>query len=81
MQPQDRGMLTPRECVSIGNERVQSLMREMGLIAIYPKSDVNKRYSDHKIYPYLLANEKNVGLHQEWGILHTFGYGPDFYTW
>lgn len=43
-----------RSGYSIGRERVQSLMRKMGLEAIYPKKNLSKSHPNHKIYPYLL---------------------------
>lgn len=61
-----------REGFSIGRERVQSLMRKMGLIAIYPKSNLSKKHPEHKIYPYLLANAKIVRPHQVWSTDITY---------
>ena len=40
----------------INRKRVQRLMREMGIRAIYPKPNTSKRNAKHKIYPYLLRN-------------------------
>jgi putative transposase len=45
-----------REGYIIGRERIQSLMRQMGLRAIYPKVKLSKKHPDHRIYPYLLGN-------------------------
>jgi len=61
-----------REGFSIGRERVQSLMRKMGLIAIYPKPNLSKKHPEHKIYPYLLANAKIVRPHQVWSTDITY---------
>jgi putative transposase len=61
-----------REGFSIGRERVQSLMRKMGLIAIYPKPDLSKKHPEHKIYPYLLANVKIVRPKQVWSCDITY---------
>ena len=38
----------------INRKRVQRLMRQMGLRAIYPKPKTSKKHPRHKIYPYLL---------------------------
>jgi len=38
----------------INRKRVQRLMREMGIQAIYPKPNLSKPAPEHKIYPYLL---------------------------
>ena len=40
----------------INRKRVQRLMREMGIRAVYPKPNTSKRNSKHKVYPYLLRN-------------------------
>ena len=61
-----------REGFSIGRERVQSLMRKMGLIAIYPKPNLSKKHPEHKIYPYLLANVKIIRPHQVWSTDITY---------
>ena len=39
----------------IGRERIQRLMRQMGITAIYPKPKLSKRDFEHTIYPYLLS--------------------------
>jgi putative transposase len=61
-----------REGFSIGRERVQSLMRKMGLVAIYPKPNLSKKHPAHKIYPYLLANVKIVRPNQVWSTDITY---------
>ncbi|MBU0899671.1 IS3 family transposase [bacterium] len=38
----------------INRKRVQNLMQQMGLEVIYPKPNLSKPNSEHKIYPYLL---------------------------
>jgi putative transposase len=40
----------------INRKRVQRLMREMGIQAIYPKPNTSKPNAKHKVYPYLLRN-------------------------
>jgi len=35
-------------------KKVQRLMRQMGIMALYPKSNTSRRRKGHKIYPYLL---------------------------
>lgn len=37
-----------------GRERVQHLMRKMGIETIYPKPNLSRRRLDHAVYPYLL---------------------------
>lgn len=38
----------------INRKRVQRLMRQMGIVALYPKKNTSKPGKGHKIYPYLL---------------------------
>jgi putative transposase len=38
----------------VGRDLVRSLMRKMGIAAIYPKPNLTKANPEHKIYPYLL---------------------------
>lgn len=38
----------------INRKRVQRLMRQMGLRAIYPKPKTSKKHPRHRVYPYLL---------------------------
>ena len=46
---EDRGYMVNRK-------RVQRLMRQMGLRALYPKPRTSRPGQGHKIYPYLLAD-------------------------
>jgi putative transposase len=40
----------------INRKRVQRLMRQMGLEAIYPKPRTSRPHPENKVYPYLLRN-------------------------
>jgi putative transposase len=42
------------EGLHIGRKHVTTLMRRMGLEALYRKPNLSKRHPEHKIYPYLL---------------------------
>jgi putative transposase len=57
---------------SIGRERVQTLMRKMGITAIYPKPKLSKRDSQHTIYPYLLSNIDIMRPNQVWASDITY---------
>jgi putative transposase len=41
---------------AVSRKKVQRLMREMGLTALYPKRNLSKRNQAHKVYPYLLGH-------------------------
>jgi len=40
----------------VSRKRVRTLMRKMGIAAIYPKKNLSKKHHDHKIYKYLLRD-------------------------
>ena len=50
----------------LGREKVQSLMRQMGLQAIYPKAKLSKKHPGHRIYPYLLGNREINRPNEVW---------------
>ena len=61
-----------REDIVIGRERVQALMRQMGLRVIYPRTNMSKRHPGHKVYPYLLADREITYPNQVWGTDITY---------
>jgi putative transposase len=50
----------------IGRGKVRRLMREMGIVAIYPKPRTSVRTPEHKVYPYLLRRLKVNRPNQAW---------------
>lgn len=56
----------------VSRQRVQMLMRVMGLEAIYPKPNLSKPHPAHKVYPYLLKNLEITRSNQVWGIDITY---------
>jgi putative transposase len=57
-----------REGVSIGRRHVASLMKRMGIAAIYRRPDTSKPAPGHKIYPYLLCGVKIERADQVWAM-------------
>jgi len=53
-----------KEGYVINRKRVQRLMRQMGLQAIYPKPKTSVANPQHKVYPYLLRNVEVVRPNQ-----------------
>lgn len=53
-------------------KRVRRLLRKMGLEAIYPKVNLSKANSEHKIYPYLLRNIVIDRIDQVWSTDITY---------
>lgn len=57
---------------TIGRERVQHYMREMGIAGIAPGPNLSKRNPEHRIYPYLLRNFSLEQPNQVWGVDITY---------
>lgn len=53
-------------------KRIQRLMRQMGIEAIYPKKRTTWPGAGHKIYPYLLRNVEVVRPNQVWACDITY---------
>lgn len=65
----------------IGKDRVRTLLRMMGLFAIYPRRFTSQRTQEHKIYPYLLSGINITQPNQVWSadityvrLVHGFAY-------
>ena len=54
------------EGVAINRKRVQRLMRQMGITALYPKANTSRPGKGHKIYPYLLRGLEIDRPNQVW---------------
>lgn len=61
-----------REGFKICRGRVQKLMREMGLRAIYPKGNLSRPHPEHKVYPYLLKDVAIIRPNQVWSTDITY---------
>jgi putative transposase len=60
------------ESLGSNRKRVQRLMRQMGLEAIYPKRRTTQPSAAHKIYPYLLRNLAITRPDQVWSTDITY---------
>jgi putative transposase len=56
----------------VNRKRVQRLMRLMGLEAIYPKPKLSAAGRAHRIYPYLLRNERIERVDAVWSTDITY---------
>jgi putative transposase len=61
-----------REGFSIGRRHVASLMKRMGIAAIYRRPTTSKPAPGHKIYPYLLRGVKIERVDQVWATDITY---------
>jgi putative transposase len=57
---------------SIGRLHIRTLMRKMGLEALYRRPNTTKRNASHKIYPYLLRNLPITKANQVWATDITY---------
>lgn len=53
-------------------ERIQRLMRLMGIEAIYPRRSTSAPHPDHRVYPYLLRNVVIERVNQVWSCDITY---------
>ncbi len=51
---------------SVNRKRVQRLMRQLGIIAVYPKPRLSQANPDHQVYPYLLRGLNIEKANQVW---------------
>jgi putative transposase len=63
--------------LGVNRKRVQRLMRQMGIEAIYAKPRLSQRAKGHRIYPYLLRNVKIVRPDQVWSSDITYVPMPE----
>ena len=64
--------LLERKGISIGRRHVTSLMRRMGISAIYRRPNTSKPAPGHEIYPYLLDGVKIERANQVWATDITY---------
>lgn len=61
-----------REGHTINPKRVRRLLRQMGLLAVYPKPRLSQAGVDKNVFPYLLRGLAIVRPHQVWAIDITY---------
>lgn len=64
--------LLNKEGVTIGRKRVSTLMKRMGIEALYRKPNTSKKHPGHKIYPYLLRGMQVSRPNQVWALDITY---------
>ncbi len=66
-----RGLLNLRG-IRVGRRRVRTLMRRMGIAALYRKPHTSKKHPAHRVCPYLLRHLKVVHPNQVWAMDVTY---------
>ena len=64
--------LLRREGLMIGRKHVGTLMRRMGIEALYRKPNTSRRHAAHKIWPYLLRDRKIERSNQVFALDTTY---------
>jgi putative transposase len=60
------------EDIKIGRRHVATLMKRMGITALYRKPNTSKPAPGHKVYPYLLRNLAVTQPNQVWAMDITY---------
>ena len=61
-----------REGIEIGRRRVATMMRRMGIEALYRRPNTSKPAPGHRIYPYLLRGRRIDRPNQVWAMDITY---------
>lgn len=64
--------LLQREGYQVGRKRVATLMKRMGIEALYRKPKTTQRHPGHKVYPYLLRKLAITRPNQVWAMDITY---------
>ena len=56
----------------VGNGHVRTLLRKMGLFAVFAKPNLSKPHPEHKVYPYLLRDVDIIRPNQVWSTDITY---------
>lgn len=51
---------------AVGKDHVRTLLRKMGLVAIFPKPNLSKPHPENRVYPYLLRDMDITRPNQVW---------------
>jgi putative transposase len=60
--------LLRREGTKVGRRHVSTLMKRMGVEALYRKPNTSRKHAAHRIWPYLLRNRKIDRANQVWAL-------------
>ncbi|MDN7742391.1 IS3 family transposase [Burkholderia cenocepacia] len=64
--------LLRRQGHAVGRRRVRTLMKRMGVEALYCKPNTSRRNAQHKVWPYLLRGMKIDRANQVWALDTTY---------
>ena len=58
--------------IAVGRKHIRTLMKKMGIEALYRKANTSRRNQAHRIYPYLLRNLTIDRPNQVWAMDTTY---------
>ena len=64
--------LLHQDGIEVGRRHVATLMRRIGIEALYRKPNTSRRHPQHRIYPYLLRGLEVTQPHQVWAMDITY---------
>ncbi|MCY1262957.1 HTH-like domain protein [compost metagenome] len=64
--------LLRREGIQVGRQHVGTLMKRMGIEALYRRPNTSRKNAAHKIWPYLLRDRKIDRANQVWALDTTY---------
>jgi putative transposase len=64
--------LLRQEGFKVGRKHVATLMRKMGIEALYRRPNTSRRHPEHPVYPYLLKNLAILRPNQVWAMDITY---------
>ena len=64
--------LLRQEGVKVGRKHVATLMRKMGVEALYRRPNTSRRHPQHPVYPYLLKHLATTRANQVWAMDITY---------
>lgn len=66
------GWMLRREGYAVGRKHVSTLMKCMGVEALYRKPNTSRKHAANKIWPYLLRNRKIERSNEVWALDTTY---------
>jgi len=60
------------EKVEVGRDHVRTLLRQMGIMALFPTRNLSRPNPAHRVYPYLLKGLAITRPNQVWGVDITY---------
>ena len=64
--------LLRQDGASVGRRHVTTLMRRMGIVALYQRPRTTKPHPGHKVFPYFLRNKQITEPNQAWAMDITY---------